>query len=87
MVRINRPEAGEWGGVTRGVADHSSAAKAEDEVEGRFSEDVVIAQGAAVLELLAGKEEPLLVARHPLHKVNHPLHLFDCVRVVHLPGE
>ena len=38
-----------------------SASEAQDEVKGRLLLDVVIRQGAAVLELLAGEDETLLV--------------------------
>merc|ERR1712018_423556 len=33
----------------------------EDQVEGRLLLDVVVGQGSAVLELLAGEDEPLLI--------------------------
>ena len=46
--------------------DLHAAAQAKDEVEGRLLLDVVVREGAAVLELLAGKDEALLVGRDAL---------------------
>merc|ERR1712146_524642 len=40
-----------------------AAAEAEHEVEGRLLLDVVVRQGAAILELLAGEDQALLVGR------------------------
>jgi hypothetical protein len=40
-----------------------STAEAEDEVEGRLLLDVVVSQGTAVLQLLAGEDQTLLVRR------------------------
>jgi hypothetical protein len=45
--------------LQRGLDD--AATETEDEVEGGLLLDVVVAQRAAVLELLAGKDQPLLV--------------------------
>ena len=41
----------------------SAAAETEDEVESGLLLDVVVGEGSAVLELLAGEDEPLLVRR------------------------
>ena len=43
-----------------------TAAEAEDEVEGALLLDVVVREGAAVLQLLAGEDKPLLVRGDPL---------------------
>jgi hypothetical protein len=40
-----------------------STAEAEDEVEGGLLLDVVVGQGTAVLQLLAGEDQTLLVRR------------------------
>merc|ERR1719147_151867 len=40
--------------------------QAEDQVKGRFFLDVVVGQGPAILKLLAGKDQPLLVWRDTL---------------------
>ena len=46
--------------------DLHAAAEAQDQVERRLLLDVVVREGAAVLELLAGKDEALLVGRDAL---------------------
>ena len=46
--------------------DLHPAAEPEDEVEGALLLDVVVGEGAAVLELLAGEDQPLLVRGDPL---------------------
>ena len=43
-----------------------SSAKAEHQVEGGLLLDVVVGEGAPVLQLLAGEDEPLLVGRDAL---------------------
>jgi hypothetical protein len=44
----------------------ATTTKAEDEMQGRLLLDVVIGKSAAVLELLAGEDEALLVWRDAL---------------------
>ena len=44
--------------------------QAEDEVEGRLLLDVVVRKGATVLELLAGKDETLLIGGNALFVLN-----------------
>ena len=43
--------------------------KTEDQVKSRLLLDVVIVEGAAVFELLAGKDQTLLVRGNPAHTV------------------
>ena len=43
-----------------------SSAETEREVEGGFFLDVVIGEGSSVLELLPGKDKPLLIRGNPL---------------------
>jgi hypothetical protein len=38
------------------------------QVEGRLLLDIVVTQGATILELLAGKDEALLVWRNAIHQ-------------------
>ena len=52
-----------------------STAKTKDEVEGRLLLDVVVRKGATVLELLAGKDETLLIRRDALLVLNLGLNL------------
>jgi hypothetical protein len=47
-------------------------------------EDVVVAQGAAVLELLAGEDEALLFRRDALLVLDLLLHVLDGVRRLHV---
>merc|ERR1712086_678572 len=56
------------------------AAEAQDEVEGGLLLDVVVREGAAVLELLARKDEALLVRRDPFLVLDLGLDVLDRVR-------
>jgi hypothetical protein len=53
-----------WCGVDLLLALLGTAAKSEDEMESRLLLDVVVGQGATILELLAGKYQTLLVRRN-----------------------
>ena len=64
-----------------------TAAKAEHEVEGRLLLDVVIREGAAILELLAREDETLLVRGDALLVLDLRLHVVDGVRGLHLQGD
>jgi hypothetical protein len=54
------------GGVDLLLPLLATATQAEDEVESRLLLDVVVRKGAAVLELLAGEDETLLVRGNSL---------------------
>ncbi|CAL9037655.1 unnamed protein product [Musa banksii] len=74
------------------VVSSLAAAEAEHQVEGGFLLYVVVRQGAAVLELLPGEDEPLLVRRDALLVLDLSLDVVDGVRALHLqcdrlPGE
>ena len=56
-----------------------AAAQAEDEVEGGLLLDVVVGEGAAVLELLAREDQPLLVGRDALLVLDLGLDVVDRV--------
>jgi len=58
----------------------AAAAEAEDEVEGRLLLDVVVRKGAAVLELLAGEDETLLIRGDSLLVLDLGLYIVDGVR-------
>ena len=60
--------------------DLHAAAEAQHEVERRLLLDVVVREGAAVLELLAGEDEALLVRRDALLVLDLLLHVVDRVR-------
>ena len=58
----------------------SAATETEDEVEGRLLLDVVIGESAAVLELLAGEDETLLIRGDSLLVLDLGLDIVDGVR-------
>ncbi len=83
-LRIRTPSAsGKWSDCQfRGQLIHSSkalqqrahlhaTAQAQHQVQRRLLLDVVIGKRAAVLQLLAGEDEALLVRRYPCLKVAH----------------
>ena len=49
--------------------------------------DVVVAEGAAILELLAGEDETLLVWGDALLVLDLALHIVDGVARLHLEGD
>jgi hypothetical protein len=57
-----------------------TATQTEDKVERRLLLDVVVRKSAAVLELLAGEDEALLVGRDALLVLDLRLHVVDRVR-------
>ena len=60
--------------------DVFASTKTEHQVESRLLLDVVVAQSATVFELLASKDEALLVRRDTLLVLNLALHHIDGVR-------
>ena len=63
------------------------AAEAEDQVKGRLLLDVVVGEGAAVLELFAGEDEALLVRGDALLVLDLGLDIFDRVGGLNLKGD
>jgi hypothetical protein len=61
-----------------------TATEAENEVKGGFLLDVVVRQGAAILELLAGEDQALLVRRDTLLVLDLGLHVVDGVARLNL---
>ncbi|KAM0937083.1 hypothetical protein DsansV1_C26g0195431 [Dioscorea sansibarensis] len=64
--------------------------EAEHQVESGLLLDVVISEvgkGAAVLQLLAGEDQTLLVRRNALLILDLGLHVVDGVRRLHLKGD
>jgi len=59
----------------------------EDKVEGGLLLDVVVGEGAAVLELLSGEDETLLIRRDALLVLDLGLDIVDGVRRLHLKGD
>ena len=56
-------------------------------MEGRFLLDVVIRESTAVLELLAGEDEALLIGRDSLLVLDLSLNVVDGVRWLDLKGD
>merc|ERR1719387_1661122 len=54
-----------------------TTAEAQHEVERRLLLDIIIRQGPAVLELLAGKDQPLLIGRDSFLVLDFGLHIVD----------
>ena len=73
-------------GETRLTNLHSTA-KTEDKVKGGLLLDVVVGEGAAVLELLAGEDQALLVRGDALLVLDLGLDIVDGVRRLHLKGD
>merc|ERR1711991_1217744 len=61
--------------------------EAEDEVEGRLLLDVVVRKGAAVLELLTGENQTLLVRGNSFLVLDLGLDVLDGVRRLDLEGD
>jgi hypothetical protein len=66
---------------------NDTTTEAEDQVEGRLLLDVVVRQGAAILELLSSEDETLLVRGNSLLVLDLALHIVDCVRGLDLKGD
>ena len=64
-----------------------SATKTEDEVKSRLLLDVVVRKGAAVLELLAGEDEALLIGRDALLVLDLGLDVVDGVGGLDVEGD
>ena len=64
---------------------HDTTAEAEHQVERRLLLDVVVTQRAALLQLLAGEDQALLIRRDALLLLDLALHILD--RVVGLDLE
>jgi hypothetical protein len=67
--------------------DLHTSTETEDEMEGGLLLDVVIREGAAILELLASEDEALLIRRNALLVLNLGLYIIDSVAGFHLEGD
>ena len=67
--------------------DLHAATQAEHQVKGRLLLDVVVGESAAILELLARKDEALLVGGDAFLVLDLGLHHVDGVRRLHLKGD
>ena len=59
--------------------DLHASAQSEDQVEGGLLLDVVVGEGSAVFQLLAGEDQSLLVRGDALLVLDLGLHVLDCV--------
>merc|ERR1719154_221445 len=75
------------GGVVLLLALLGTSPQPEDEVEGGLLLDVVVGEGPAVLQLLAGEDQPLLVRGDALLVLDLGLDILDGVRGLHLQGD
>ena len=67
--------------------DLHTTTKTKDQVEGGFLLDVVVREGAAILQLLSGKDEALLVRGDTLLVLDLLFHGLDGIRGFHLEGD
>merc|ERR1719419_172900 len=75
------------GGVVLLLALLAATPEPEDQVKGRLLLNVVIRQGPPVLQLLAGKDQPLLVRGDSLLVLDLGLDILDRVAGFHLKGD
>jgi len=67
--------------------DLHTTTQTEDKVEGRLLLDIIVGEGAAILKLLAGEDQALLVGRDALLVLNLGLHVVDGVGGLDLEGD
>merc|ERR1712072_693876 len=67
--------------------DLHTSPKTENEMEGGLLLDVVVGEGPSVFELLASKDQPLLVRGDALLVLDLGLHILDGVRGLDLEGD
>jgi hypothetical protein len=84
-LRKNKRPKTDDGGAR--IVTSLATAEAQDEVERGLLLDVVVRQGAAVLQLLAGEDEALLVRRDALLVLDLGLDVVDGVRALHLQSD
>ena len=56
-------------------------------MQGALLLDVVVAEGAAILQLLSGKDQALLIRRDSLLVLNLLLDIINCVRWLDIKGD
>jgi len=75
------------GGVDLLLSLLGTTTQEQDQVEGRLLLDVVVAQGAAILELLTSEDQSLLVRGNALLVLDLGLDVVDGVGRLHLKGD
>ncbi len=76
-----------WGGVDLLLALLGSSTESQDKVKGGLLLDVVIGKSAAILELLAGEDQALLVRWDTLLVLDLGLDIVDGVGRLNLEGD
>ena len=74
-------------GVDLLLALLGAAAQTQDQVERRLLLDVVVGEGAAIFELLAGEDQALLVGWDAFLVLDLALDIVDCVGGLDLEGD
>ncbi|KAI7793017.1 putative ubiquitin C variant 4, partial [Triplophysa rosa] len=67
--------------------DLHTTSEAEHQVKGGLFLDVVVGQGASILQLLAGKDQPLLVRGNAFFILDFSLDILNGVTGLHLKGD
>lgn len=75
-----------WGGVDLLLSLLTTTSQSQHQVQGRFLLDVVVGQGSAVLQLLTGKDQSLLVRWNTFLVLDLGLNIVDGVRGFDLQG-
>jgi len=83
---VGSGESGE-GGLNLDRAETHAATEAEDQVEGGLLLDVVVGEGAAVLQLLSGEDETLLIGGDTLLVLDLGLDVVDGVGGLDVEGD
>jgi len=76
-----------WGGVDLLLALLGTSTESQHQVKSGLLLDVVVGEGAAVLELLAGEDQALLVRRDALLVLDLGLDIVDGVGRLNLEGD
>jgi hypothetical protein len=76
-----------WGGVDLLLALLGTSAETEDEMKGRLLLDIVVRESAAIFELLAGKDQALLVRGNAFLVLDFGFDIVDCIRTFNLKGD
>ena len=76
-----------WGGIDLLLTLLSATSQTQDEMEGGLLLDVVVGEGAAVFELLAGEDQALLVGWDAFLVLDFGLNIVDGIGRLHLKSD
>jgi len=85
LALVGSGKSGKRGLNSNGTS--ATTSQSEDEVKSRLRLNVVVGQGAAILELLAGEDESLLIGRNALLVLDLSLHVLNCVAGLHIESD